>query len=157
MYKVKKFFQKIKRVFQFIPIAWNDEDWDYDYLLELIKFKCEKMRSYFRKSNILCEKDSKEIIVGLNRTLFYIECYRNPEILYKNRYGEFKLNVGYRSEPCENGCYRMISINKDTKEDLTPEEDEKYSEYLKKRMDLEQESWNTIFKTISEEGQKWWD
>jgi hypothetical protein len=51
----------------------------------------------------------------------------------------------------------MISINKDTKEDLTPEEDEKYSEYLKKRMDLEQESWNTIFKTISEEGQKWWD
>lgn len=157
MYKVKKFFRKILRVIQFIPLAWRDEDWDYDFLIELIKFKCEKMRTYFRKTRIISEADAKEIIIGLNRTLWHIDCYRNPEKAYKEEYGEFNLKVGHRTIPLENGLSQMISTNSETGKDLTQEEDKTFADYCSKVYKLEDEHFKGIFKTIADEGQKWWD
>lgn len=157
MYKIKRFFRKLINIFQFTLLALHDEDWDYDYLIELIKFKCEKMRKYFRKSTVISEADAKEIIVGLNRVLWHIECYRDPFRAYEEEFGKFEVEVGHRSEPVGNGCYRMISINKKTGKDLTEEDDKKYLEYCLKVNELENEHFSGIFQTIIDEGRKWWD
>ena len=157
MYKIKRFFRKIKRVLEFLPLAWHDEDWDYDFLIELIKFKCEKMRTYFRGTSILSEANAKEIIIGLNRTLWHIDCYRNPEKSYEDEYGEFTLKVGHRTKHLENGLSQMISTNHETGKDLTQEEDNIYSNYCMTLLKLEDEHFKGIFKTIADEGQKWWD
>ena len=157
MYKIKRFFRKIINIFQFTLLALHDEDWDYDYLIELIKFKCEKMRKYFRKSTIISEADTKEIIVGLNRVLWHIDCYRNPEKAYKEEYGEFNLKVGHRTIPLENGLSQMISINSETGKDLTQEEDKSFLDYCSQVYKLENEHFKGIFETLSEECQKWWD
>lgn len=36
--------RKISRVFQYIPVVWNNEDWDYYYLFILLKYKLSRMR-----------------------------------------------------------------------------------------------------------------
>lgn len=157
LYKIKRFFKKIIRVIEFIKLGWHDEDWDFYYLLKLIEFKCTKMRSYLGNSQVLIDSDKLDIIIGLNRTLYYIKCYTDPYILYKDKYGEFPLEVSHRTVPCENGCYRMVTINKKTGAVLSEEEEKVYHEYIITLNNLEQESWNKIFETISKEGQKWWD
>ena len=93
MYKIKRFFKKIVRVLEFIKLGWQDEDWDFDYMLELIKFKCEKMRKYLTSSSILHDSYKREIRIGLNKTLYYIDCYRDPHILYEAKYGEEPIKV----------------------------------------------------------------
>lgn len=37
-------YRNIKRVFQYLPIIWKDRDWDYEYLLTLMRYKLTRMR-----------------------------------------------------------------------------------------------------------------
>ena len=37
MYKLKHFYKKIVKILKYLPILWQDEDWDYYYLLMLLK------------------------------------------------------------------------------------------------------------------------
>ena len=61
MYKIKRFFNKIIRILEFIKLGWRDEDWDYEYMLDLIEFKCKKMRKYLTNSDILNSSHKREI------------------------------------------------------------------------------------------------
>ena len=157
MYKIERFFSKIIRVLEFIKLGWEDEDWDFEYLLKLIEFKCKKMREDFNNSGFLTEENRRDIRIGLNKTLYFIDCYRDSSILYKDMYGEFPLEVSYRSVPCENGLSEMVSVNKKTGEVLSGNKEKQYMDYILKLNELEQLSWEKIFETISEEGQKWWN
>lgn len=52
-----KFVDGIRNVIRWIPLIYRDRDWDYVYLMEIIKFKLENMEECFRKYG--CTVDSK--------------------------------------------------------------------------------------------------
>lgn len=45
--------RKIKNIFRWIPTLWNDHDWDSSYLLIMLKFKLENMRTYQEQSRLV--------------------------------------------------------------------------------------------------------
>jgi hypothetical protein len=45
-----------ERVFSYHPVLKDDQDWDYDFFLDLIEFKLKKMREYFWTHNIVVDE-----------------------------------------------------------------------------------------------------
>ncbi len=39
---------RLKRIIEWVPILWNDEDWDYAYLLKIIDYKLGRMKLSMR-------------------------------------------------------------------------------------------------------------
>lgn len=52
MYKIKLFIRNIKRVLRWLPIIWNDRDWDYYYIYEMLKQKLIRVEEYIRKEGV---------------------------------------------------------------------------------------------------------
>jgi hypothetical protein len=46
MYKVKQFFKRIYNLYRWLPIIWNDQDWDDHYIFEILKFKLKNQAEY---------------------------------------------------------------------------------------------------------------
>lgn len=43
-------FKKIKKIIDYIPILWNDYDWDYSYIDKLLLYKLKRMKKVFDKN-----------------------------------------------------------------------------------------------------------
>jgi hypothetical protein len=51
MWKIKRFFRKIKNLWRWFPIIWKDEDWDDHYIFEILKFKLKNQAKYIENKN----------------------------------------------------------------------------------------------------------
>lgn len=54
-YYIKSISRRLKRLFGYIPIIWNNEDWEDYYVFELLEYKLRRMRLMFIKNN--CNSD----------------------------------------------------------------------------------------------------
>ena len=93
MYKIKRFILKIIKIFQYLPILWQDEDYDFEYLLLLIKFKIQRIKKEIIRNNIIVKEEQDGICKSINNTIFHIDNYLNyAEVFekhYKDKYLDF--------------------------------------------------------------------
>ena len=47
-----KAFRKIKKILGYLTLLWKDEDWDYNYLLELMHHKLKRMQLELRDNRV---------------------------------------------------------------------------------------------------------
>jgi hypothetical protein len=47
MRPIKRFFKKLKRVIDFLPIIWNGHDFDYHYAIQLFKYQLQRTADMF--------------------------------------------------------------------------------------------------------------
>ena len=43
-------WRRIKRYIAWIPVLWKDENWDYAYLFEIMRFKISRMRKEIERN-----------------------------------------------------------------------------------------------------------
>ena len=129
-----KFFKKVFKVLQYIPVIWNNEDWDFDYILTLLRYKLVRTRDRIHSDNVICPEEARDIYIQINQAIDHIDRYR------EGGYEEF--DVDFSLTPLGS---------------LTKEQQEKLYEVSMKRSDYEQEQWNLIWDTIKKYGQGWWD
>ena len=157
MYKIKRFLKKIYKVLVFLPIIWDDEDWDFYYLLTLMETKLKCMQKYFEHSGIIVKEESDKVIKGIQETIEHIRDYKNCEDCEYKIKPPFEILHKSISSPDHEGFTQFVAIKKDTGKELTTEEDKQYTEYLKGTLKEEEECWNAIWDTIKAEGRSWWD
>ena len=60
---MRRFFRRVRRVVDFLPIIWKGEDWDYAYSVELFRYQLERTADYIEKRGHLANADDvvKEI------------------------------------------------------------------------------------------------
>jgi len=93
---IKHFFYRVKRFLDWLPVIWNDADFDYAYLLEILQFKLKKMLEWFDSDKPNVEsapqtaKEIKEVLFCLDR--YFNETYRKVE------YAEFDVKYGLSSD-----------------------------------------------------------
>lgn len=68
-----EFFYRMRRVFSYLPLIWKNEDFDYGFFLEMMKFKFTRMRDYFESSEVLIDSDKESIVGDLNRCLVLLD------------------------------------------------------------------------------------
>jgi len=94
---VREFFRKIVKIFTYIPIIWNNEDYDIDSCIELFCYKLKRTSEYFNKyghivgskkiaSDML--KTEKLLIKSLDEDNYCKEDYKKHE----KRWGKLRCN-----------------------------------------------------------------
>lgn len=103
--------RRFKRLIAWLPIIWDDEEWDYEYLFKIMQFKISRMRSQMAKNNrhIGCEQQVKEmqraefLLSRISFSDFYFENNENS----KNNDKQGKCScpeVTMTFEQLPNGC-----------------------------------------------------
>lgn len=69
----------LKRTLEYYPVLKEDQDWDYDFLFDLIVFKLQRMKNYFQNAQIAM--DSKIYAQQINTTINLINIgFKNDEV-----------------------------------------------------------------------------
>lgn len=52
-----KYIRKIKNIITWLPVLWEDENFDYAFLLRVIEFKCDKIADHIQKHHLITDAD----------------------------------------------------------------------------------------------------
>lgn len=74
-YGIRKFGRFIRRIIRWLPVLYKQEDWDYDYLYDLIEIKLKELRECLRKDDIHVNSD--KYVKQISICLEYLDRYRN--------------------------------------------------------------------------------
>lgn len=152
-----RFIRKIIKVIQWIPILWNDEDYDYSYLLEIIKYKLKRIKACLWNNAYIEHKALRDTIVDINKCISAIEEYHNADEVFEEYFEKQPINISYINRDKDNGYSEFVSINLDTNKQLTDKENHIYCEWIRRKNDFEQKKWNEIWNRLKEYGQSFWD
>ena len=53
MFEVKRFFRRVKRVIDFLPMIWKGYDFDYRYAIELFQYQLERTADFMESDRAL--------------------------------------------------------------------------------------------------------
>ena len=53
MFVVKRFFRRVKRVMDFLPMIWKGYDYDYRYAIELFQYQLERTADFMESDRVL--------------------------------------------------------------------------------------------------------
>jgi len=60
-YPIRRKYQQIKRVIDFLPIIWNGFDFDYTYSIQLFKKQLERQAKYFESGKSYSERADQNV------------------------------------------------------------------------------------------------
>ena len=161
MWRVRKFFRNIKRIIKWIPRLWNNEEFAYDYALNVLKYKLEDIADHMEKQNRF--ENTKHYVSRLRTTVRLIDKVYGYQDYDTDGYDKVIELYGERNfdfTPLEDrpDCSRIdISFkNKYTEEEL--EVIEKHEKLIREEHRLKQEkAHKLVWKMIEHNLYKWWD
>lgn len=126
---IRKQIRFVGRLCTWIPTIYADEDWDYNYLLDILQFKLLQMRKNIVADTI--HDDVPRTVKKIDLLLERLNRYRNSE----NYLGEFPSSgeIEDMFEERAEGGFRM--------RESTPEQ----IEYIHKSYKFEQKNWDKFF------------
>ena len=152
------FFRNLKKgiwnLISWLPIVWNDRDWDYCFLYELLKFKLKRMEKYLCRygHSVDNEKDAnsiKECMIILERLIDDDYAAKDWNRI-REKWGEFEFTK------TEDGHTKLTVSGVKTEED-----DKKYSADIKNCCKNEesmiQKDLNDLFENMKLNIRRWWD
>lgn len=115
-YIIPNFLRGVKNLYFWFPIIWKDRDWDYSFLLEVMKFKISRMsKNHVRTSYVGQERN----IERMNLAIILIDKIQNE--YYKEEHLDY-LEQTFEFVKMENSEYFQVKKN------ITKNESSKYFE-----------------------------
>ena len=99
---IRKLWRFVKREIRWVPVLWNQEDWDYEYIYDLLKVKMKELRKDMSKDYWHDQKSVQKSIKQIDICLKRLDMWRN----WTNYY-EYPMDDVY-SEPTEDGEYYVM-------------------------------------------------
>ena len=140
--RVSCFFRKVgrfsARVVRWLPVLWNQEEWDYAYIYDLLIMKMKELRKdmskdYWHDQKCIqtCIKQIDVCLARLDRYLNWTEYYEYPmeDIYY---------------EPTEDGCCKMCYAS------------EKNEKQRLGALDFEEKNFKKFWKDFVKWHRGWW-
>lgn len=91
-YYIRSIPKRLKRLFGYLPIIWNNEDWEDTYVFELLQYKLKRMRLMFIKNNFNSDEWNEENIPLIKECEDILNELANSTKMYDNPYREEKLD-----------------------------------------------------------------
>ena len=127
----------IKRLWKWVPILWNQEDWDYEYIYPLLKAKMEDLRKDLEKDTWHEEKGVKKSIKQIDICLARMDRYLNWTEHY-----DYPMEDIY-TVPCKPGYMMKYYSEENEKQRLgaTPFEEKNFKKFWKDFIDWHRGWW----------------
>lgn len=133
--RLKRF---ILRLFRWIPVLWNQEEWDYEYVYDLLEMKMKELRENISKDTWHESRGVKKRIKQIDVCLRRLDMWRNW-----TEYYEYPTDDIIHT-PTDNGCYKL---------EYTSEKNEKQRLGAIK---FEQKNYDKFWKNFLAWHQGWW-
>lgn len=175
-YPFRKTFRFVKRLTKWVPLLWNNEDWDYAYLLEVMEMKLSELERNQREdsNHVGNERRAKEIRATIERIKRFNDDERalteeeraiideycgtldfrkteNKTTRMKTSY-KFTFKYPFVKEVREEVDYSTYSFDSLANEEL----EKKYQVIRDKQLKNEEKNWRRIFLNIALKGRGWW-
>ncbi len=163
--KVLDFPNNVRRgvisVFQWLPVVWDDRNWDHWFIYKVLHFKLSQTAKYIRKygHHVHAERDADNIQVCVNllQRLMDDEYHEMVFKSHDEKWGKVKFIWDDCGE--DKPGYSSLRIERPgvkTKED----EEQERKEYIRlcdHEEDLRQQDIRYLFKMMRKHIQGWWD
>lgn len=167
---ISSFYQKVKRLFQFIPHIWNSYDFDSQYAVDLFAYQLSRTADHFESENatsIDAEKNAMRIrtVLRLLENVYEEKYATKCFDIIKEKYGKGALDFEYYDVPNEELPEELKSIGhnlislrpkyeswpnaKEIKEDLD-------QEFIKSN-NKQEKAHRILWKLIDHNIRQWWD
>ena len=138
--KYNRIAHRITKLIQYIKLGWNDNDWDYGYTYDIIKYKLECQLKMFETSDIHTENDFSAKVCRV--ALKALDRFQYDKFEYHSNYAEknlpFKYDMSFVPSPDNLGCSRVIWVYEDSKEPLSVLDSELKNKVVLEAIGLEQ-------------------
>lgn len=158
MHKVKRFFRRLKRLIEYIPVIWKTDDFDYGYSIQLFQHQLRRTADYIEKNGHL--ENSKVVALKIRTACDLLDAgyhgkyIEEAEAEFERQYGESEVIF---SETTEGNFDMQIWWPIAEDEDHNKEIQEYYSAAMGaahiKSDRAKKLAWNYIHKNIDQ----WWD
>ena len=161
-YRIKRFFNKIKRLFKWSVIIWKSETFDFSYSITIFKESLIELRDTLNKNNRF--ESTQYIVSKLNTIIKLIEINYETDhysdkyysVLYE-KYGKEMFDLSFQK--IENSSSYTIKSSYEFLEDKDLVESIKkdLSETLKKIKEKEDKSKKLLWKMVDNYMEQFWD
>jgi len=155
------FFRKIKygieNLIYFLPYIWNDRDWDYDFIYELLYIKLKKMEEHWEEydgwlKSIDHENNLKDIKVAKNlcRRITDDNYLRNSLFWHDKKYGDYiNFNEYISKKPNKDGLYDWIG-------DTNKKRSESFSRCSRHSDKIRNRDVEYLYELLKKKSRRWW-
>lgn len=161
-YNIKRFFNKIKRLFKWSVIIWKSETFDFSYSISIFKESLIELRDTLNKNNRF--ESTQYTVSKLNTIIKLIEINYETDhytdkyysVLYE-KYGEEMFDLSFQK--IENSSSYTIKSSYEFLEDkdLVESINKDLSETLKKIKEKEDKSKKLLWKMVDNYMEQFWD
>ena len=153
------FRRGVQNLYTHFSVVWKSGDFDYGYILQMMKFKLERLEKSLQNGYEV-EKDRLPKIEDIKRCIELINNYLEDN--YAERCGYVHSDGEVEFVPTEknkNGeqLYEMVRVK------VTQTDKEEVREIFKKARELEQKEWEELWETFKKgnkspiDARGWWD
>jgi hypothetical protein len=151
--KIKSLYKDIKNLIIWIPVIWNDRDWDEKFMLQILHKKLDKMEKFFRSDKAWSANSNKKahrIMVAKNlcKRLIKGSYLENATIEYDKKYDGVDIEDIFKDLP--NGFREYIG-------DANKKRDNAFDKCCDHSIYMENRDWNLLWDIIKKHGNGWWD
>lgn len=147
-------FKKIIKIIRWIPLLWQDVDYDADSIYGLLYYKLKFMEEYFSGDNtwgVDAKKIAKQIKIAKNlaKRLMEDDYLSNALVEHEKKYPDY-LELGLSIEQDDFKFYKLVDKNSN-EEKKSFRKCSKHADYLKEQ-DI-----NYLFSYLKKHIKEWWD
>ena len=114
---------------------YKDRDWDYEFILDILKYKLERTRDRIKNDNIV--ESTNKIVDEINTQIKLIDDYRNNNEIYE--------------------LSNQSLLTKIAKAKSKNTKDKYLKQYYTNLFKEENKAWCKIFDYMKEHMRAWWD
>jgi hypothetical protein len=157
-FPIKSFFTGISNLWKWKSVIWHDRDFDYVFLLIILKFKIDKMIELYNYRDIYVdqEKDKQELKLCskfLDR-LIKNDYQKNAMIYHDREWGEISF-IWKKCEDSEN--YKLETDRKNIISEKDKEKErEKFMKLMKHSNYMENQDIEYLFDIMKKKLRSWW-
>ena len=160
LHPIKRKYNQIKRVIDFLPLIWNGYDFDYRYAIELFEYQLKRTANFLDSSKAysMCSKQNAQKIrtyLKLSKKINDGDYSLNYQKELEELYGESVLNWNFI--PTERGDGSSYMKYEYEFWGNNEEIDKKHDELFKLSQEKEKRAEELLWKYLHHNIKYWWD
>ena len=155
--------RQIKHVIEYIPTLWEDRDWDYNYILTLLKYKLQRTRNEIARGCGDDEQWIKPRTAEIDEALRLIDkilennFVEEEQKAHKEKYGNIKIEFGSRNEKTSTVSSEIYYEKYRENEQLQKEASSENMKIYQLEEERIEKAYDDLFNYLSKNMRKWWD
>jgi len=164
MRKIRRFFVRLKRTIEFLPLIWKGADWDFRFAVDLFMYQLDRTADHIESRNrhesAMSDANRIRTATDLLKKVYEEDYYFDYMNILEAKYGPSKFEFVELEKVDENGepLYKMVEVfEKDYTDSELLEIAEERQQLIRAAVANQNRAHSLAWKWIEHNIRRWWD